>query len=94
VVWESPVVKQVKDIVCPPEFISTLLESNGIAVDMLIVIYSEGYKLFHSTFDSIWVAKDSFKFLSKGGPQGDSCSLIALLDIVLEVAFGSASKML
>jgi len=94
VVRESPVVEQVKDIVCPPEFIGTLLESDGIAVDVLTIVYSEGYELFCSTLNSIQVTKDSFEFSGKGGPQGDSCSLVALLDITPEVAFGSAGKVL
>jgi len=94
VVRESPVVERVKDVICPPEFISTLLEGDSIAVDVLTVIYSEGYKLFHSMFDSIRVSKDGFEFSSEGGPQGNSCGLIALLDIMPEVAFGSAGKVL
>jgi len=84
----------VKDVVRPPEFIGTLLESDGIVVDVLTIIYSEGHKLFCSTLDSIRVAEDSFEFSGEGGPQGDSCGLIALLDIMPEVAFGSAGKVL
>jgi len=94
VVQESPVVEQVKDVICPPEFIGTLLEGDGIAVDVLTIVYSEGYKLFRSTLDSIQVAEDSFEFASEGGPQGNSCGLIALLDIAPEVAFGGAGKVL
>jgi len=67
-VWESPVVERVKDVVCPPELIGTLLEGDGIAVDVLTIVYSEGYELFHSMFDSIWVAEDGFEFSSEGGP--------------------------
>jgi len=84
----------VKDIIRPLEFIGTLLEGDSIVVDVLTVIYSEGYELFRSTFDSIRVAEDGFKFSSKGGPQGNSCGLIALLDIAPEVVFGGASKVL
>jgi len=94
VVWESLVVERVKDIIHPPEFISTLLEGDGIAVDMLTIVYSEGYELFRSTLDSIRVAKDSFEFASEGSPQGNSCGLTALLDIAPEVAFGGAGKVL
>jgi len=84
----------VKDVIRPPEFIGTLLEGDSIAVDVLTVVYSEGYELFHSTLDSIQVAEDSFEFSGEGGPQGDSCGLIALLDITPEVAFGGAGKVL
>jgi len=84
----------VKDVIRPPEFIGTLLEGDGIAVDVLTVVYSEGYKLFHSMLDSIRVAEDSFKFASEGSPQGNSCGLIALLDIAPEVVFGGAGKVL
>ena len=93
-VRESPVVERVKDVVRPLEFIGTLLESDSIAVDMLTIIHSEGYKLFRSTLDSIQVAEDSFEFASEGGPQGNSCGLIALLDITPEVAFCGAGKVL
>jgi len=68
VVWESLVVEQVKDVICPPEFIGTLLEGNSIVVDMLTIVYSEGYKLFCSMLDSIQVAEDCFEFSGKGGP--------------------------
>jgi len=84
----------VKDVVLPLEFIGTLLESDSIAVDVLIIVHSEGYKLFRSSFDSIRVTEDGFEFSSKGGPRGDSCGLIALLDIAPEVAFGGAGKVL
>jgi len=94
VVRESLVVERVKDIICPPEFIGTLLEGDSIAVDVLTIVYPEGYELFRSTLDSIRVAEDCFEFSSEGGPQGDSCSLIALLNIMPEVVFGGAGKVL
>ena len=83
-----------KNFVSPPEFIGTFFEGDGIAVDVLTIVHSEGYELLHSTLDSIWVTKDSLKFPSKGSPQGDSCSLIALLSITPDVAFGSAGEVL
>ena len=67
-VQESPVVERVKDVVRPPEFIGTLLEGDSIAVDVLTVVYSEGYELFRSTLDSIRVAEDSFEFSGEGSP--------------------------
>jgi len=63
-------------------------------MDTLILVHTESYEFLRGTLDAIRVAKDCLEFTGEGGPCHNSCSLIPLLNILLEMPLGGTGEKL
>ena len=63
-------------------------------MNMLVLIHTESNKFLCHLFDMIWIAKDCFKFVGKGGPGCHLQSLIPLFNVSLEMLLGGSGEML
>jgi len=93
-VWESPVVKRMENVISPPKLIGIFFESDGVSMDTLILVHLESDEFLHGMFDTIRVAEDHLKFTGEGGPRRNLCGLIPLLDILPEMPLGGTSEKL
>jgi len=93
-VWESPVVKRMENIISPPKLIGIFFESDSVSMDALILVHTESYEFLHGTLDAIRVAEDRLEFTGKGGPHRNSRGPIPLLDILPEMPLGDTGEKL
>jgi len=83
-----------ENVISPPKLVSILFESDGVAMDTLILVHTESYEFLRGTLDTIWVAEDCLEFTGEGSPRRNSCSPIPLLNILPEMPLGSTGEKL